>query len=339
VKLYLSLGILLLAASLGISSAEWLFASEQPEEPSRVFEVRSGESLHALCRRLRDAGILEDHVILGPRLLVWYARLLGVDRAVKSGEYDLSPSLAPAEILEKLVEGAVKTYPVTLPEGLRLDEIAAELEAAGIVDSDALLAVARDPELARTLGVEAPTLEGYLYPETYRFPRGADPRELVETMVRQFRAAWTEEDEQHLADSELTLHEVVTLASIVEKETGRGEERPLIAAVFRNRLRRGMRLQTDPTVIYGRIVVHGEFDGNLRRRDLEEDTPYNTYTRSGLPPGPIASAGIESIRAVLAPADVPHLYFVSRNDGTHVFSRTLEEHNGAVNRYQRSRSN
>jgi UPF0755 protein len=335
VKLYLCLGVLLLAAGLGLSSAHWLYISDEPREPPRVFEVRSGESLHALSRRLQEAGILDDHVLLGPRLLVWYARLLGVDREVKSGEYDLSPSLAPVEILAKLVEGRVKTYSVTLREGLRLDEIAEELEVAGIVKADALLETARDPELARTLGVEAPTLEGYLYPETYRFPRGIDPRELVETMVEQFRTAWSEEDERRLAASKLTRHEVVTLASIVEKETGRGEERPLIAAVFRNRLRRGMRLQTDPTVIYGRILVHGRFDGNLRRRDLEEDTPYNTYTRGGLPPGPIASAGIESIRAVLDPAEVRYLYFVSRNDGTHAFSETLEEHNGAVNRYQR----
>lgn len=338
-KLYLCASLLLLAAGLGISSADWLYGSEEPRRPEQVFEVRSGESLHSLSRRLREAGILDDHVLLGPRLLVWYARLLGVDREVKRGEYDLSPSMAPAEILEKLVEGTVKTHAVTLREGLRLDEIAAALEAAGLAEADAFLQRARDPELARTLDVEAETLEGYLYPETYRFPRGADPREMVETMIRQFRAVWSDADHQRLAASDLTLHEVVTLASIVEKETGRGEERPLIAAVFRNRLRRGMRLQTDPTVIYGRILVYGEFDGNLRLRDLQEDTPYNTYTRGGLPPGPIASAGIESIRAVLDPADVPYLYFVSRNDGTHVFSRTLEEHNVAVNRYQRSRRN
>jgi UPF0755 protein len=338
VKPYLGLGLLLLlVAGLGVSSAQWLFAAREPGQPARVFEVRNGESLHSLSRRLRDAGLLEDHVALGPRLLVWYARLLGVDRDVKSGEYDLSPSMAPAAILDKLVEGSVKTHPVTLREGLRLDEIAEQLEAAGIVKAEALLEAARDPELAQALGVDAPTLEGYLYPETYRFPRGTDPLELVETMHRQFRAAWTEEDERRLAGSGFTLHQVVTLASIVEKETARDEERPIIAAVFRNRLRRGMRLQTDPTVIYGRILLHGEFDGNLRRRDLDEDTPYNTYTRAGLPPGPIASAGIESIRAVLEPADVPYLYFVSRNDGTHVFSKTLREHNGAVDRYQRGK--
>jgi UPF0755 protein len=339
VKLYLCAGLLLLVAGFGISSAEWLYGSEEPRQPEQVFEVRSGESLHSLSRRLGEAGILDDHVLLGPRLLVWYARLLGVDREVKSGEYDLSPSTAPVDILAKLVAGTVKTHAVTLREGLRLDEIAAVLGDAGIVEADAFLQRARDPELARTLGVEAETLEGYLYPETYRFPRGADPRELVEAMVRQFRAAWSDADHQRLAASDLTLHEAVTLASIVEKETGQGDERPLIAAVFRNRLRRGMRLQTDPTVIYGRILVHGEFDGNLRRRDLQEDTPYNTYTRGGLPPGPIASAGIESIRAVLDPADVPYLYFVSRNDGTHVFSTTLKEHNVAVNRYQRRRRN
>jgi UPF0755 protein len=334
-------GVALLAVCLAFAAvagagARWLFSPARPGAPEQVFEVRPGESLALVSRRLADAGLVADS-FAAPRLLVWYARLRGVDRGVKSGEYDLSPALSPAEILARVVAGHVKTYPVTLREGLRLDEMALELEAAGITSGEDFLAAARDPELARELGVEADTLEGYLYPETYRFRRGAGAREVVRAMFAQFRGAWSTEDEQRLAASGLSLHDVVTLASIVEKETGQVDARPGIAAVFRNRLRRGMRLQTDPTVIYGRIAKHGEFDGNLRRRDLEEDTPYNTYTRAGLPPGPIASSSIEAMRAVLEPADVSYLYFVSRNDGTHVFSKTLREHNGAVDRYQRRR--
>jgi UPF0755 protein len=244
--------------------------------------------------------------------------------------------MTPVAILDKLVSGAVKTYAVTLPEGLRLDEIAERLEAAGIVEAQAFLEQARDPELVRELGIEAKTLEGYLYPETYRFPRDAPPRDVVRGMVAQFESRWDVTDED-LASMGLSLHEVVTLGSIVEKETGAPDERPLIAAVFRNRLRRQMRLQSDPTVIYGILETRGHFDGNIRRRDLEQDTPYNTYTRSGLPPGPIASVSMESLRAVVEPADVPYLYFVSRNDGTHHFSSTLAEHARAVDRYQRRR--
>ena len=154
-------------------------------------------------------------------------------------------------------------------------------------------------------------------------------------MVEEFRSRWTQQDQERLQESGFNMHEVITLASIVEKESGVPEERRTIAAVFRNRLKRRMRLQSDPTVIYGILVTRHEFDGNIRRSDLRTDTPYNTYTRGGIPPGPIASASIESIRAVLNPEDVPYLYFVSRNNGTHQFSKTLEEHNRAVRRYQK----
>ena len=306
-------------------------------DPGTVdFQVRNGESLIEVARRLEAEALLPGRWPFGPRVLVLYARARGIDRDVKSGEYALSRRMTPVAILEKLVAGTVKTYAVTLPEGLRLDEVAQRLEAAGIVDADAFVARARNPEFAKALDVEADTLEGYLYPETYRFPRNAPVDQVVERMVREFQARWEIGDDA-LERTGLTPHQVVTLASIVEKETGHAEERRLIAAVFHNRLRRRMRLQSDPTVIYGILETRGSFDGNIRKRDLQEDTPWNTYTRGGLPPGPIASAGIDSIRAVLEPAEVPYLYFVSRNDGTHVFSKTLAEHTRAVNEYQRRR--
>jgi len=232
------------------------------------------------------------------------------------------------------VTGKVKTHAVTFPEGLRIDEIASRIEAAGIASSVAFLSRARSPELARSLGIDGNSVEGYLYPETYRFRRDTAPDEIISRMHAELIERWSEADREALGASGMTLHQVVTLASIVEKETSVPEERTLVAAVFRNRLALGMALQTDPTVIYGIFSTRGTFDGNLRRIDLQTDTPYNTYTRRGLPPGPIANPSMESIRAVLTPARVPYLYFVSRNDGTHAFSSTLADHNAAVRRYQ-----
>ena len=332
----LALGLVGLAA-LGQSAAR-LYTPAEPDGAPLVFEVTPGESLQSVARRLRANGLLPEAPLFGPRVLVLFARLTGVEREVKSGEYDLHPGMRPVEILSVLVSGAVKTYAVTLPEGLRLDEVAARLAASGLVDASRLLARARDRELAAALGVEAASLEGYLYPETYRFPRGVDVDQILGTMVEEFQSRWTDADREALAASGFTLHEAVTLGSIVEKETSVAAERGLISGVFHNRLRRRMPLQSDPTVIYGIFHTRGSFDGNIHRRDLREDTPYNTYTRRGLPPGPIASTTIESIRAVLAPADVPYLYFVSRNDGTHEFSKTLREHRRAVDQYQRRRA-
>jgi UPF0755 protein len=331
----LASGAVLVAAGVG-----WLWSGlhvpASVTAPPLVFEVDAGESFTSIARRLATHGLLPERAGLEPRALVLFARLHGVDRAIKSGEYELEPAMTPAEILDKLVAGAVKTYPVTLPEGLRLDEIARRLEEANIVAADAFLERARNASFARAFGIPADSFEGYLYPETYRFRRDSGPEEVVRRMFEEHESRWTDADRTALAAAGLDRHQVVTLASIVEKETAVPDERGLVAAVFANRLERGMLLQTDPTVIYGILVTRGSFDGNIRKRDLQTDTPYNTYTRPGLPPGPIASASIESIRAVLDPADVPYLYFVSRNDGTHVFSKTLREHTAAVDRYQRS---
>lgn len=337
---------LAIAAILGsaalLALAGWLWSSLNTPARSAgadvaVFEIGSGETLIDVADRLESAGLLPRRALFGPAVLVSWARLRGMDREIKSGEYDLDPALTPLDLLDKLVTGSVKTHAVTFPEGLRLDEVAARLGSAGISPAEAFLARAYDADIARSLGIEGIDVEGYLYPETYRFRRNSEPDEIIRRMYGELQLRWSDADRETLARSGMTMHEVVTLASIVEKETSVPPERPLVAAVFRNRLTLGMPLQTDPTVIYGIVRTTGSFDGNLRRRDLETDTPYNTYTRRGLPPGPIASASIESIRAVLAPAQVPYLYFVSRNDGTHAFSTTLGDHSAAVRRYQRSR--
>lgn len=304
---------------------------------SQVFEVGRGESLRSVAQRLEAEHLLPKRALFGPGVLVAFARLVGIDHEIKSGEYDLTPSMTPLGILERLASGSVKTYAVTLPEGLRVDEIAARLEEAGVTRAEPFLSRVRDTDLVRSLGVEAETLEGYLYPETYRFRRDTPAEQVVRQMLEVFHSSWTDLDRQQLQDSGMSLHEVVTLASIVEKETAVADERPRIAAVFHNRLRRRMRLQSDPTVIYGVLYTRGEFDGNLRSRDLRSDNAYNTYTRGGLPLGPIASTSMASIRAVLNPDKVGYLYFVSKNDGTHQFSATLAEHNHAVQRYQKRR--
>jgi UPF0755 protein len=328
---------LVAALALGGLSALGLRALHRPAARSgadQVFEVAPAESLERIVNRLDDAGLLPHGVVpTAPALILW-AKVTQKDRAIKCGEYDLSPAQTPLQILDKLVSGKVKMHEVTLPEGLRLDEIAHRLETAHITDARSFLQSAVDPSLTKSVGLDADSFEGYAFPETYRFRRDTPAPEVLSRMLEELRSRIRDEDRKALAQSGFTLHQVVTLASIVERETAQASERPLVASVYLNRLRIGMRLQSDPTVIYGVLRTRGAFDGDLRVVDLHADNPWNTYTRAGLPPGPIANPSIESIRAVLAPAQSRYLYFVSRNDGSHEFSETLTEHNRAVKRYQ-----
>lgn len=325
------LGATVFAVSSKLNSATQATASE------KIFVIEPGASLHRVTRDLTEEGLVNAGWF-GARGLVAYARIYQLERGIKSGEYRLSAAMSPTEILDQLISGNVATYPVTIPPGFNAREIAARLQAKELIgDADAFLALVSSREFARSLEIDADTLEGYLYPETYRFQKHTPEKQVAKTLVEHFRSALNNQDRERLAKSGRSLHQVVTLASVVEKETGAAPERPRIAGVFENRLKRGMMLQSDPTVIYGILVTRGEFDGNIRRRDLREDTPYNTYTRRGIPPGPIASPGIEAIRAVLAPEEHKYLYFVSMNNGTHQFSKTLREHNQAVDRYQRLR--
>lgn len=327
-------GIALVAAVAAIGAAWWVQQSLAPVEAgageARVvsFEIESGDSFGRVAYALEERGLIRD-----ARVTRWFARVEDLGSRIKIGEYELSPAQSTPEILETLVEGRVKLHSVVIPEGQRASEIADRLAEAGLADREAFLEVVFDPEMPARLGVEGESLEGYLYPDTYRFARGLPPERIARAMVDEFLAVWRSLGRESAATS-LSMLEHVTLASIVEKETGAAEERPLIAAVFLNRLKRGMRLETDPTVIYG----IEDFDGNLRRVHLEDaSNPYNTYRIRGLPPGPIASPGRAALEAVLAPADTAYLYFVSRNDGTHVFSRTYAEHEAHVDRFQRRR--
>jgi len=317
---------LVLASSAGALWLRHLLSPVKPEAPAISLTVARGVTLSALARTLADAGQVRSAFATE-----WLGRLGGHATQLQAGEYEISAAWSTGEILDHIARGRVKTYVTVLPEGLRATEIADRLASAELVDRDAFVRAVNDETLARSLGIEGATLEGYLFPETYRVPRDLPADKLAGLMVGQFRAVWLE-IEPIARERGLSMREVVTLASIVEKETGAAEERPVIASVFLNRLEKGMRLETDPTVIYG----IPDFDGNLKRVHLEDaSNPYNTYRISGLPPGPIASPGADALRAVVEPAETEYLYFVSKNDGTHHFSRSYREHVKAVNRFQR----
>ncbi|MBN1625640.1 MAG: endolytic transglycosylase MltG, partial [Deltaproteobacteria bacterium] len=295
----------------------------------QVFVVEEGMTLRKVACELEDKGIIKNR----PFFLLW-ARLKGYGERIKSGEYSLSPAMAPVKIFDILTRGLIITHPVTFPEGYSAGQIAETLAQKIDVDKTGFLSLISDPEIMRRHGVTGKDLEGYLYPDTYNFSMGQSPESIIDVMKGRFNEL-VSPLMGRIEESGMTLEEVVTLASIVEKETGRAEERPLIASVFLNRLKKGMRLESDPTVIYGTE----EFNGNLTRDDLRRYTPYNTYVIRGLPPGPICNPGIESIRAVIFPADTEYLYFVSKNDGSHYFSKTLEEHNRNVMIYQKRKAN
>jgi UPF0755 protein len=321
-------GLLFLAA-LFLCAALGLFFITPAEKggKNQLVIVKEGLSLKEVARELD-----RKKIIASKALFKFWAELLGYSRKIKAGEYELGSHMAPRRILEKLTKGEVITYPVTVPEGFTAAQIAALLDEGGLINKEKFLSLINDPALLRQHGISAPSLEGYLYPETYHFARGISGRSTIDAMVGRFWQVVSPLKER-MDEAGMNLQDVITLASIVEKETGLAEERPTIASVFLNRLKKGMRLESDPTVIYG----IKEFDGNLTRKDLKKVTPYNTYVIRGLPPGPIANPGLEAIKAVLHPAKTDYLYFVSKNDGSHHFSKTLSEHNKAVQVFQKDR--
>ncbi len=327
----LAAGLFVLAALAAVAAWQWYTTALAPvaENATEVsFHVTPGVTFAPVARELESRGLIRD-----ARALRLHARRAGNDGELRAGEYELSAAMSAPEILVRLTSGNVRTHAVSIPEGFTLSQVAERLAEAELVDREAFLAVARDPEVAAALGVEGETLEGYLFPETYRLARGLEPREVARALVSEFLEVWRA-IEPRATEQGLGMREVATLASIVEKETGAPEERPLIAAVFLTRMARGMRLETDPSVIYG----IPDFDGNLRRVHLEDETnPYNTYRIPGLPPGPIANPGEAALRAVIEPADTPYIFFVARGDGTHKFSVTYREHEAAVDEYQRRR--
>jgi UPF0755 protein len=330
----LAFGILLLVVVVAAGAAAGM-AWTRLETPYKGYdtgeqfvEIPTGASAADIRQRLVNAGVVRDALTL--RLALRWTR---TSRDLKAGEYRFERAMTPVEVVDKLARGDVYGQRITFPEGLTVREMAAIYESHGLGRAREFIEAARNASLIRDFDPAASDLEGYLFPDTYTVGRTADAAHLVEMMVKGFRDSYPSGLPPATGEPPLTPRQVITLASLVEKETAKPEERPLVAAVYRNRLKIGMPMQADPTVVYA-LQKAGKYDGNIRREDLAITSPYNTYRNPGLPPGPIASPGKASIEAALKPADVEYLYFVSRNDGSHVFSKTLDEHNRNVHEFQ-----
>ena len=328
----LALFILLVAIAAGAAGAWMYLRVDGPyrgyQAAERFVDIPVGAGSRTIGDRLVQAEIVRDALSFRVGLYI-----SGKGRRLQAGEYRFDRAMTPMEVIDKLARGDVHVINVTFPEGLTMAEMGKIFETHGLGPASAFMTAARDPSPVKPFDPAARDLEGYLFPETYLLPRRIDAPRLVRLMTDRFEHVFTPELVQAAKASGLTVRQAVTLASIVEKETSRAEERRLVAAVYANRLRIGMALQCDPTVIYA-LDRAEKYTGNLRREDLAFDSPYNTYRYRGLPPGPIASPGRASLEAALHPAQVDFLYFVSRNDGSHEFARTLGEHNRNVRKWQ-----
>lgn len=317
---------LLAAIMVSIHVSVLLFKGHNSQEVS--FTIKPGESFSSVNYRLA-----KDDIISNPRIFHYYAKINNLMESLKAGSFTIKKESNIPEVLDTFVHGTPELTSITIPEGKNFYEIAQILESAQITDAKSFIKLAKDPNLKMELGLEGPTLEGYLYPETYKFAKGTDAKSVIIAMTSLFKR---KTKDLNWSNSKLSPHEVLTLASIVEKETGAKFERKTIAGVFLNRLQKRMRLQSDPTTIYG---IWEEFNGNLQKKHLLEKTPYNTYKIPALPPGPICNPGEEAIKAVLNPSSHKYLYFVSKNDGTHEFTETYKQHRDAVDYWQKNSRN
>jgi len=298
---------------------------------AKTVDIPKGSGFFRITEILDNAGLVHN------RPFFWVLAI-GKKAAIhiRAGEYELNSAMSPSAILDKLVQGEIKVYQVTLPEDITANEVARRLAAFKLVDEKEFMTLATDRSFLASLDIEADSIEGYLYPDTYRFDRSMAIKVIIRIIVARFWRTVTPEMRERAEEIGLTLPQWVTLASIIGKESGNNAEKPLISAVFHNRMKRGMKLQSDPTAIYNLQQEGGQVKTILRRH-LKSDTPHNTYRIDGLPPGPIANPGIDSLRAALYPAKVNYLFFVSKNDGTHNFSTNLASHNQAVLKYQINR--
>ncbi len=319
---------LLVATSFLLFSMIFINYVESPVEFIERYvavEIPPGASFYDVTDILREKGLIRYK-----EAFYLLALLKKAPERIKAGEYDLYSSMSPSDILNTLLEGKVRGYRIPIPEGFTVRQIAARLAANGLADEKRFVDSAYDDELLSSLDIEGESVEGYLFPDTYVLSRSMGEEKIIRFMVDQLRRKITFKMSERMSEIGFSMREILTLASIIEKEGGSKEEKPLISAVFHNRLRRGMKLQSDPTVIYDMK----DFDGNITKRDLLRKTPYNTYRIQGLPRGPICNPGMDAIIAALYPAPVNYLYFVSKNNGAHHFSSNLIDHNKAVITYQ-----
>ncbi|MDE0291158.1 MAG: endolytic transglycosylase MltG [Candidatus Dadabacteria bacterium] len=316
-----SKGLVVFVSSLLALSAWFYFLDGFPSE-TKIVEIPQGLGLSAIAEKLEGEGVVRK-----AEVLFFSAFLSGTHRKLKHGEYVFSAGEAPYTVHRKLRRGEVSLKRVTFPEGITLVQMAEILDASQVVSREEFLAVAENSEYStKKLGVDVSSLEGFLFPDTYFFARDCSAEKVIETMLDRFREVYAT---LGIASPQPDIKEIVTIASLIEKETAFPAERSLVSAVIRNRLRKGMKLEFDPTVIY---ALGEKFDGNIRKKDLSFPSPYNTYVVSGLPPGPIAAPGLDSIRAALEPAGVDYLYFVANGGGRHFFSTTYRDHLNAVNK-------
>lgn len=313
--------ILSFALLLGAGLDLYNFARQPGAARQQLVTIPNGSSLKAISSLLSKSGSISS-----PKRFIILCRLLGHGSQLKAGEYMIPAAATPLQIIEDLCAGKVFQHQLTIPEGFTLKQIGARLNALGLCDGDEFGRLIQDRDFLQACGLQANRAEGYLFPETYNYTSSSTCREILQTMLetgRQRIASIIPEKESR--------HQLLTLASIIQKEAGNDAEMPLISSVFHNRLRKKMRLESDPTTIY---AMGDDFDGNLRRADLKHPSPYNTYRHRGLPPGPICSPGQKALQAARNPATSNYLFFVARRDGTHQFSRSLREHRQAVRKYQ-----
>jgi UPF0755 protein len=324
--------LLLGAVAAAVVGLRLYRAAEQPYRgypaDAQVVDIPAGLGTQAIGQRLVEAGVVRD--TLTYRIAMWRS---GYARRLQAGEYRFEQPMTAIDVLAKIARGEVDLIPLTFPEGRTVAEMSKLFEQGGFGTAASFVAAAREASLVHDLDPGAADLEGYLFPDTYALSRRADAAQVIRAMVDRFRRKLTPDIQTAAAGRGLSVRQLVTLASIVEKETGRSEERPMVASVYANRLKIGMALQCDPTVIYA-LQRAGRYDGNLHRDDLQFDSPYNTYRYPGLPPGPVAAPGQAALQAAAQPAESDYLFFVSRNDGTHAFARSLAEHNQNVQKFQ-----
>jgi UPF0755 protein len=316
-----------------LAGAVWFsleYRGVRPGLPAgQFFEVKKGQGVAGIAAALEARGLIRSSLAFRLAYRLYYH-----PRSLKAGEYAFPGPVSPRDILSDMSRGAVYLQAVTVPEGLTGEETARELDRLGFVPLDEFMKAFDDSRRFAAWDPEAENAEGYLFPETYNFPRHPGAAEVMDRMISQFKTVFNDAWQRRAREMGLTVREVTTLASLIEKETSLPAEKRLVSAVFHNRLRLGMKLDCDPTIIYA-LKLAGDYRGRLGYRDLKLDSPYNTYLHRGLPPGPICNPGRESLEAALHPAAEGYLYFVSRNDGSHEFSRTLREHQLAVRRFQK----